>query len=573
MDASQTALAGKYRVNSRQSTAFSRGQLMNFRTAWFTRTLLLIAAILVMTGCESVSERGAAGSSHRHFRFSLFSYNVRSDGKQCRAEWRKAPPLAPSLWRRIEGRYQLPNSTTNPRIVTERTWYTSHQAYLNRMSARSARYLHYVAGQLEARNLPGELALLPIVESAYNPFAVSTSNASGLWQFIPSTAKHLGMDMNWWYDARRDIPAATNKALDYLIFLRNHYDGDWLKALAAYNAGWGTIDKAVARNQARGLPTDYWSLDVPAETAAYVPKLLALAQISLNPDTYGVNWAYIPDLPYFAEVHFSGQIDVGFAADLAKVDSDELHMLNPGISRWATPPGGPYRLLVPVDQANDLQERIANMSSSDLMPNAGSAYADTFNPHVQALEDKSARTTRTASSASTVTSKNRSSSSGGSRSYSVKAGDTLWSISRQAGITPDALRKLNKLSANAALKPGQKISLPGSSAHTSSTYANNKNSTDKNTRSKVTYRSTSSGRVSQSYKPADTDNSAPTPKTARASSKNKSKTTAYTVKSGDTLMAISRKYKVKVDDILRWNALSKNNAAIKPGQRINLHLD
>lgn len=529
---------------------------MNFRTSSLARALLLCSTFLVLTGCESVSERDKPGASHRHFRFSLFSYNVRSDGKQCLAEWRKAPPLAPSLWRRIENRYQLPNSSANPRIVTERAWYTSHQAYLNRMSARSARYLHYVAGQLEARDLPGELALLPIVESAYNPFAISTSNASGLWQFIPSTAKHLGMDMNWWYDARRDIPAATNKALDYLVFLRNHYDGDWLKALAAYNAGWGTIDKAVAKNRARGLPTDYWSLDVPAETAAYVPKLLALAQISQNPETYGINWAYVPDLPYFAEVHFSGQIDVGFAADLAKVDSDELHLLNPGISRWATPPGGPYRLLVPIDQANDLQERIANMSSSDLMPNTGSGSSDTFNPHVQALEEKSARTTRTQSSSSTVTSKNRSSSG---RSYTVKAGDTLWSISRQAGITPDALRKLNKLSANQALRPGQKISLAGSSA----SYASNSSSKKS---------SASHGRISQSFSPvsADKDSTSTKKTTART---NKSKATSYTVKNGDTLMAISRKYNVKVADIQRWNALSKNNSAIKPGQRINLHLD
>lgn len=563
MTSSSKEQTGKIGVDNRQSTAFSCGYLMNFRTHPLARILLISLAFLALTGCESVSERDKSGASPHHFRFSLFSYNLRSDGKQCKAEWRKAPPLAPSLWRRIESRYQLPNSTTNARIITERNWYTSHQAYLNRVSARSSRYLRHVADQLEARNLPGELALLPIVESAYNPFAISTSNASGLWQFIPSTAKHLKMDMNWWYDARRDIPAATNKALDYLVFLRNHYDGDWLKALAAYNAGWGTIDKAVAKNRARGLPTDYWSLDVPAETAAYVPKLLALAQISQHPEIYGINWAYVPDLPYFAEVHFSGQIDVGFAADLAKVDSDELHMLNPGISRWATPPGGPYRLLVPIDQANDLQERIANMSSSDLMPNAGSDSSDTFNPHVQALEEKSARTTRTQSSASTVTSKHRSSNSSG-RSYTVKAGDTLWSISRQIGITPDALRKLNKLSVGEALRPGQKISLTGSSA----SYASN--STSKSSTSKKS--SANHGRISQSFSPVSTDKESTSTKktTVRA---NKNKATAYTVKSGDTLMAISRKYNVKVADILRWNSLSKNNTAIKPGQRINLYLD
>ncbi len=560
-------------MDTRQFAAVYCDALMNSRFSLLSRLLLLGLAIGMLAGCESVSERNAYSTSYRHFRFSLFSYNVRSDGKQCLAEWKKAPPLAPSLWRRIENRYQLPNSTTNPRIITERMWYANHQAYLNRMSARSARYLHYVAGQLEARNLPGELALLPIVESAYNPFAISTSNASGLWQFIPSTAKHLGMDMNWWYDSRRDIPVATNKALDYLVFLRDHYNGDWLKALAAYNAGWGTIDKAVAKNQARGRPTDYWSLDVPAETAAYVPKLLALAQISQNPETYGVDWAYVPDLPYFAEVHFSGQIDIGYAADLAKVDSDELHMLNPGISRWATPPGGPYRLLVPIDQANDLQERIASMSNSDLMPNAGLGTSDdSFNPHVQAMEDKAASNAKAKASSRSTT--NRSTASRGS-SYTVKKGDTLWSIAKKAGISPDALRKANGLTASDALKLGQNLSLPSSasSKYTSTTSTVSRSAASSNRSSSKT--STSNGRVHQTYT-ADsrtTTSNTSTKNNTKSSTKTHSKKVAYTVKSGDTLMAISRKYSVPVEDIKRWNGFSKNNAAIKPGQRINLNLD
>ena len=222
------------------------------------RLSFLALALISLSGCETTSSPDYTDSG-KH-RFSLFSYNIRSNGHQCMAEWRKAPPLPPSLWQRVENRYQMPNSTTNPRIITERNWYTSHQSYLNRVSARSARYLYYVANQLEARNLPGELALLPIVESAYNPFAISTSQASGLWQFIPSTAKHLKMEMNWWYDARRDIPAATDSALNYLIFLRDHYEGDWLKALAAYNAGWGTIDRAVAKTgpKACQLITGAW---------------------------------------------------------------------------------------------------------------------------------------------------------------------------------------------------------------------------------------------------------------------------------------------------------------------------
>ncbi len=453
----------------------------------------------------------------------------------------------------------MPNSTTNPRIITERNYYTSHQKYLNRVSARSSRYLYYVANQLEARNLPGELALLPIVESAYHPFAISTSNASGLWQFIPSTAKFLKMEMNWWYDARRDIPASTDFALNYLVFLRDHYDGDWLKALAAYNAGWGTIDRAVAKNRSRGLPTDYWSLDVPDETRAYVPKLLALAQISKNPAAYGVEWVYIPDLPYFAEVRFNGQMDVAFAADIAGVNSDELYQLNPGISRWATPPGGPYRLLVPIDQANEMQERIANMHTSELMPTPAFSYENTANPRVQEMEAKiSSRSSSSKSSRSSKTSQSAAAVS--SRNYVVKSGDTLWSVAKKSGMSTDALRKLNHLGNNDSLKPGQKLTLPGSSA--GSTTASTK-STAANTKQSSTKSSSSSARVNQTFAPASTT-------TTSNSSKGK---TTYTVKSGDTLMAIARKYKINANDIARWNGMGKNQTALKPGQTLTLQLD
>lgn len=284
----------------------------------FRRIALCIA--LALTGC---STQDAANNTNKQ-RNQTYSGKRPNAHVVCVVDWEKAPPLPPDVWSRIQSRYQLKYQPNNPRITTERNWYANHQAYLNRTSGRASRYIYHVANELEKRNLPGELALLPIVESAYNPFAYSRSRASGLWQFIPGTAKHLNMDIDWWYDQRRDVPGATKYALDYLVFLRNHYDGDWLKALAAYNAGWGTIDKAVARNKAKGLPTDYWSLDVPAETAAYVPKLLALAQITQNPYAYGVHWAYIPDLPYFSNITLSQPIDIAHAASLAGISSDEI---------------------------------------------------------------------------------------------------------------------------------------------------------------------------------------------------------------------------------------------------------
>ncbi|HSC76174.1 MAG TPA: LysM peptidoglycan-binding domain-containing protein, partial [Pseudomonadales bacterium] len=334
------------------------------------------------------------------------------------------------------------------------------------------------------------------------------------------------------------------------------YDGDWLKALAAYNAGWGTIDRAVEKNRSRGLPTDYWNLDVPDETKAYVPKLLALAQISKNPEVYNVEWAYIPDLPYFAEVRFAGQMDVAFAADMADVDSDELYQLNPGISRWATPPGGPYRLLVPIDQANALQERIANMRSGELMPTPASSYENTANPRVQEMEEKTSRSSSAKSSRSSRSSSSVAAVS--NRSYVVKPGDTLWSVAKKSDMSADALRKLNNLGKNDSLKPGQKLTLPGSTvASTKNTASSTKNTTS-NTKT-----SGSSARVSQTFAP---------PSSTTISNNSKGKV-SYTVKSGDTLMGIARKYKLNVNDIARWNGMSKNQTALKPGQTLTLQLD
>jgi membrane-bound lytic murein transglycosylase D len=394
-------------------------------------------AFLLLTGCASgpdeqpydspsTEQNGFLGLSH-------------SDGLMCPAEWRRAPALQPDLWHRITANYAF-KPINNDRIVTERNWYANHQIYLNRMSNNASRYLYYVESELERRQLPSELALLPIVESAYNPFAYSSSQASGLWQFIPSTAKHLSMDMNWWYDGRRDIVTSTDNALNYLVFLRDHYDGDWLKALAAYNAGWGTIDRAVAKNKAKGLPIDYWSLDVPAETKAYVPKLLALAQISKNPQAYGVHWAYIPNLPYFAPVSVSDQLDVTLAADMASVNTDELYLLNPGINRGATPPGGNYHFLVPIDQANDLQERLATLDTSK-----GLQWTQPItNPRFKEIEDKETRKQQILSG----------------RNYQIQSGDTFSIVSKKTNVSVADIKRLNNMGDKDPLILGQRIALP-----------------------------------------------------------------------------------------------------------------
>ncbi|HQQ63176.1 MAG TPA: transglycosylase SLT domain-containing protein [Pseudomonadales bacterium] len=404
--------------------------------------VLAVCSFSLLAACTGdLPQRADEDEPASHSRFqqpAAFNFG-HSDGLMCPADWHRAPALQPDLWDRITKNYSF-KPINNDRIVTERNWYASHQAYLNRMSGNASRYLYYVESELERRKLPSELALLPIVESAYNPFAYSNSQASGLWQFIPSTAKHLEMSMNWWYDGRRDIVASTDNALDYLVFLRDHYDGDWLKALAAYNAGWGTIDRAVAKNKAKGLATDYWSLDVPAETRAYVPKLLALAQLSKHPETYGVHWAYIPNLPYFAPVNIGEQLDVMLAADMAKINTDELYLLNPGINRGSTPPGANYPLLVPIDQANDLQERLAGFGSESRLQ---WAHAMT-NPHFKEIEDKDLRKQQVLSG----------------RNYLIQSGDTLAAVSRKTRVSVADIKRLNNMGDKDPLILGQRLALP-----------------------------------------------------------------------------------------------------------------
>ena len=517
--------------------------------------ILLMSLMLVMFGCESfdsppeeaddIGLQTTSGTKkpHKSARPGLFK-NFRdfmADGTECHASWWTAPDVQPDVWDQLKKRYQL-KTVKNERVAVERNWYVSHQAYLNRVSSRANRYLYHVKTELEKRQLPGELALLPIVESAYNPYAYSTSQASGLWQFIPGTAKHLGMNMNWWYDDRRDIVTGTDNALNYLTFLRDHYNGDWLKALAAYNAGWGTIDRAVAKNKAKGLPTDYWNLDVPDETKAYVPKMLALAQISQNPDAYGIHWAYIPDLPYFGAISSDKQIDIPLAADTIGINTDVLYLLNPGLSRWATPPGKPRILLVPIDQANDMQEFIANTSRSDLK---GSHFGrDHANPLFKEME-------------SNIVIRPKATSS--SRTYQVKKGDTWWSVANAVGISSGELQKLNKVKKYEALKIGQTLAVPGKEI---------KNTPTKKTSSTVQGKSNSSKHITETIEPKKSKNK--NNQSAEPAPNGNRKVGVYTVKKGDTLMNIARLHNVSVDDLAKWNGMNKKSAHLSLGQKIKL---
>lgn len=253
------------------------------------------------------------------------------------------------LWGRIRQGFILDDIDT-PLVRNAEEWYAARPEYVARMIERSRRYLYHIVAEVEKRGMPLEIALLPMIESAYNPMAYSRSRASGIWQFIPSTGKFYGMKQNWWFDQRRDVIAATDGALDYLQKLYAEF-GDWYLALAAYNWGEGAVHRAVAANERRGLPTDYLSLKMPAETRSYVPKLQAVKNIVRDPARYDLTLADMPDAPYFAVVRTTKKMDVKIAAELAEMPLDEFLSLNPQHNRPVIAGANEATVLLPYDKA------------------------------------------------------------------------------------------------------------------------------------------------------------------------------------------------------------------------------
>lgn len=267
---------------------------------------------------------------------------------------------ADDLRERIISGYSMPEVNSNY-TGTHEAWYASRPDYVKRMMGRSQRYLYHIVVEVEKRGMPSEIALLPMVESAFNPKANSSAKASGIWQFMPATGKTFGLKQDWWVDNRRDVTAATNAALDYLQKLHTMF-GTWDLALAAYNSGEGTVQRAIDRNRRKGLPTDYQSLPLPDETKNYVPKLQAIKNIMARPENYGLNIDAIPNKPYFTKVTAPAQIDAKLAASLAEIPYEEFASLNPEYNRpvLAETGGNGHEILLPVSAANTFKLNLAS---------------------------------------------------------------------------------------------------------------------------------------------------------------------------------------------------------------------
>jgi len=440
------------------------------------------------------------------------------------------------LWQRIRRGWGMPD-LDNKRVQQMMEYYASRPDYLQRIFERSRRYLYHIVDELEKRGMPTELALLPMVESAYNPMAYSRSHASGIWQFIPPTGKRYSLKQSWWYDERRDIVASTNAALDYLQDLYDLH-GDWQLALASYNWGENAVSRAIARNRKLGLPTDYSSLKMPRETRNYVPKLQALKNIINDPKPFGIVLDPIPNQPYFVSVDGTGAIDVRLAAKLAEMPVDDFIALNPGFNRPLIPTSLDSRIVLPADKVEVFRANLEKYDSKALVswktyhPRRGenlSHIARKFHLSLDELKKVNGIRRYSNHTPSLLVVPTNSAAAhaaplpimyappipASGRIHVVRRGESLWTISRHYGVTVSDLKRWNHHVS--VIRPGRRLVVyPGASRH-------------------YRYRSAQdSGGV-------------------------------HVVRSGDTLWDLARHYGVTVNQLKSWN---DDIGSLHPGQKL-----
>lgn len=444
-------------------------------------------------------------------------------------------PDTGDLWQRIRNGFAL-KQLDSPLVATHVDWYAQRPDYLRRTIARSKLYLFHIMEEVQKRGMPAEIALLPIVESAFNPMAYSRSHASGIWQFIPSTGKDFGLKQNSWYDGRRDIVAATDAALDYLEKLHDMF-GTWNLALAAYNCGEGCVSRAIAKNQAEGLPTNYLSLSLPAETRHYVPKLMAVKEIISDPGMVGLSLDSIPNQAYFVPVSLHQSIDVKLAAKLAEMPVKEFESLNPAFTKPVVRSDSAQPILLPVDRAEAFTDNLKNydrpLVSWQLYParkgERVASIAKRFGVTVAWLKHhnefkltRKGRLTADYSLMLPLASKTDTAATRPTRTVRVKRGDTLATLARRHGVSIAEIKRWNHLHGE-HLRTGSRLIVAeanGAANH---------------------------GKTSALH--------------ARARH--------YTVKRGDSLSGIAEKFNVSVEDIRHWNSIK--HTTITPGTRLVLN--
>jgi membrane-bound lytic murein transglycosylase D len=451
------------------------------------------------------------------------------------------PVQAPesNLWDNIRSGFRLPDKD-KASVTRHIRRYARHTRAIEGSFQLGEPYLAYIYNEVDKRGFPSEIALLPFIESNFNPQAHSPKRAAGLWQFIPRTARHYGLKQDWWYDGRRDVVASTRAALEHLEKMHQKFGGDWLLALAAYNAGGKTVRNAIRKNRRAGKPVDYWSLKLPRETASYVPRLLAISVIVAAPADYGVHLSPLYQESRFTLIDLPGQINLEVAAEMAGMTVGELQQLNPGYQRWATHPEGPQQLAIPQEKSAIFEQNLAALPASERMkwvrhkirPGETLSHIahryDTTVPVLRASNRLHSNTIRAGHHllvpvAARVPVRHAalepdpySDTNGNEIRYRVSEGDNLSTIAQHNGVSVRQLTAWNALDPRAFIRPGQLLVI----------------------------------------RQHDT---APRP-------------FSYTVRKGDSLFLISRRFNVTIADIREWNTLPEGKY-LQPGQRLQLFID
>lgn len=452
-----------------------------------------------------------------------------------------------SVWERIRDNitFDVPH---NDEVIKHRTKYLRDQYALNFLFKRAEPYLYYIIEELDKNNIPLEIALLPLVESAFDPEAESHANASGLWQFVPSTGKRFGLNQNWWYDGRKDVVASTQSAIKYLKYLHRFFDGDWLLALAAYNSGEGRVQRTMRKNARLNKSTDYWDLALPKETRDYVPKLFAIIDIIDRASELDIKLHPIANKSVVKTTSINSQIDLTIAANLAGISIDKFKKLNPGFKQWATDPSHPVQLLLPTDTLLSFESKLATLPEKERMVwqryqiKSGDSLgkiAQTFHIDLKSIQrinnirgsriqvgkhllipvsDKTSNLPLPEEALALIS--NNDISQNSKKMHIVKSGDSLWDISKAYKVSSKNIAKWNNISTKSVLKLGQKIVI-----------WNGKNSSLSN-----------------------------------------NKTITYKVKPGDSFGRIANKFDVKIKDIEKLNKLTRKEY-LQPGQQLKIAIN
>lgn len=450
-----------------------------------------------------------------------------------------------NIWLKLADGFEF-EVPENSRIAKQRDYYLRHPTYLKKVSKRAEPFLYLIVEQIEAKDLPLELALLPVIESAFDPFAYSHAGASGLWQFMRPSGERFGLHQNWWYDGRRDVYASTTAALNYMDILHDYLGDDWLYAFAAYNSGEGRVKRAIQKNERENKPVDYWSLPLPKETQNYVPKLLALIDIIRHHEKYGIELPYIANEQVLTYVDTGSQLDLAYAAKLSDLTVAEIQLLNPAFNHWATAPKGPHKLLIPTIVSEQFTHKLAQTDKNDRV-----------------------RWTR----------------------YKVQKGDSLSVIARTNGTTTSVLKQINDINGS-FIKIGQPLLIPlASKSQQKQLYVQAKRfESQEGTKGKrkvvhTIVEGDTLWDISRLYKVTLKDIT----KWNKMSAKNTlhlgqrvtiwktvvqptTRKVTYQVRSGDSIGVIAHKFNVKTADLVRWNKLQKKKY-IQPGQKLLVYVN